>query len=56
MDHPVLSGSEIPEAWVESKLNLGWLLEQLKEVAIETNKEYAKKLGINISAAITAVN
>jgi len=31
------------------------LLEELREVAIETNKEWAKKLGINPSAAITCV-
>ena len=31
------------------------LLEELKEVAVETNKEWAKKLGINQSAAITCV-
>ena len=31
------------------------LLSRLKEIAIETNKEWAKKLGINQSAAITCV-
>jgi ribonucleoside-triphosphate reductase (thioredoxin) len=31
------------------------VLEELKQVAIETNKEYAKKLKINPSAAITCV-
>jgi ribonucleoside-triphosphate reductase (thioredoxin) len=31
------------------------LLEGLKEIAIETNKEWAEKLGINQSAAITCV-
>ena len=31
------------------------VLEELRDVAIETNKEWAKKLGINPSAAITCV-
>ena len=34
---------------------LAKLLDELREVAIETNKQYAKKLGINQSAAITCV-
>ena len=34
---------------------LAKLLEELKEVAVETNKQYAKKLKINQSAAITCV-
>ena len=34
---------------------LAELLDELKQVAIETNKQYAKKLGINQSAAITCV-
>ena len=32
-----------------------WDLEKLKQIAIDTNKEYAKKLGIPQSAAITCV-
>lgn len=54
MDHPVLSGQtpwhlegEFPE--------LPEVLQDLKSVAIETNKEWAKKLGINQSTAITCV-
>lgn len=31
------------------------VLEQLRNVAVETNKEWAEKLGINVSAAITCV-
>lgn len=46
--HHVLSGSAGHE-----KLRL-WLTE-MKQVAIETNREYADRLGINISAAITTV-
>jgi ribonucleoside-diphosphate reductase alpha chain len=46
MDHPVLSGQmgELKE----------WLTE-MKEVAIEINKEWAKRLGIEPAAAITCV-
>lgn len=39
-------------------LNSEWsadLLEELRQVAIDTNAEYSKKLGINPAAAITAV-
>ena len=47
MDHAVLSSSELNET-------KRWLT-TMKEVAIETNKEWAKKLGVNPSAAITCV-
>ena len=46
MDHPVLS--QVSEEAVQ------WL-EEMKLVAIETNKEWAAKLGINQSVAITTV-
>ena len=60
MDHPVLSGSE---RWIDSTLtgkakdiiSLETVLQQLKEVAVETNKEWADKLGIPQSTAITCV-
>lgn len=46
MDHEMLSsGSEVLKLW----------LEEMKEVAIETNREWASKLGINPSTAITCV-
>ena len=48
MDHPVMAGQkglDTLEIW----------LDDLKDVAIETNKEWAEKLGINQSAAITCV-
>jgi ribonucleoside-diphosphate reductase alpha chain len=45
MDHPVLSKN------VDSKL---WL-QQMRDVAVETNREYAELLGIPASAAITCV-
>jgi ribonucleoside-diphosphate reductase alpha chain len=57
MDHPVLSGSSGSiKGWgsVEPK-DLAVILKELKEVAIETNKEWANKLGINESVAITCV-
>jgi len=64
MDHSVLSGGAGYETQVSfvgndvagvSIPDLADVLEQLKEVAIETNKEWAKKLGISVSAAITCV-
>jgi ribonucleoside-diphosphate reductase alpha chain len=57
MDHPVLSsrkGLKKKEGYPHGK-DLEWLLEQLKEVAIETNREWAERLGINPSSAITCV-
>ena len=46
MDNPLTNGS---------KKGLDELLENLKKVAVDTNKEYAEKLGIPRSAAITCV-
>jgi ribonucleoside-diphosphate reductase alpha chain len=48
MDHKVLSGSG------KSPMLAVWL-EEVRNVAINTNKVWAKKLGINHAAAITAV-
>ena len=48
MDHKVLSGSG------KSPMLATWL-EEVRNVAIETNKEWAAQLGINQSTAITAV-
>jgi ribonucleoside-diphosphate reductase alpha chain len=45
MDHPFLAGADKLADW----------LAVLKETAIETNKEWAERLGINPSAAITCV-
>jgi ribonucleoside-diphosphate reductase alpha chain len=50
MDHKVMGGIE---DWKGLTLEEG--LQELKEVAIETNKEWAEKLGISPSAAITCV-
>ena len=54
MDHPVMSGIW---DWNEEGCNLSLeeSLEKLKEVAIETNREYAERLGIPPSTAITCV-
>lgn len=49
MDHPVLNGSS------GSGQDLGNLLEGMRNEAIEANKEWAGKLGIQQSAAITTV-
>lgn len=70
MDHPVLNGTffndeneyELPDCesfddfvGKTTKETLDNILEELKNVAIETNKEWAAKLGISPSAAITCV-
>jgi ribonucleoside-diphosphate reductase alpha chain len=47
-DHPVLNGREGQAKLIE------WL-EELKKVAIQTNMEYADKIGINQSVAITCL-
>ena len=48
MDNPVTNGSE-------GKEKLSKWLQQLREVAVETNEEWADNLGIERSAAITCV-
>lgn len=50
MDNEILSGRS-----TQYGKNIGKLLEELKGVAIETNKEWADKFGINQSVAITTV-
>lgn len=58
MDHPVMSG-EFKEFGVEGDYlnfkSLDEILEELKNIAIDTNKKWADKLGINQATAITAV-
>lgn len=49
MDHDLLSGSTWDPVMIQE-----WL-EEMKEVAIATNKEWAERLGINPSAAVTCV-
>ena len=70
MDHPVLSGQAdetLLTDWFSKKEydryykepdgpeGLAWVLQEIRDVAIETNKEWAERLGINPSAAITCV-
>jgi ribonucleoside-diphosphate reductase alpha chain len=45
MDHPVLSKNVDSKRW----------LEEMREVAVNTNKEFANMLGIPVSSAITCV-
>ena len=59
MDHSVMSGMYWSDKFLGDKyLKFSWLgdvLQSLKQTAIDTNKEYADKLGINQSTAITCV-
>lgn len=59
MDHPVLSGNVYDGGFTDpihaGKLTLSMVLRELKDVAIETNIEWANLLGINPSTAITCV-
>jgi len=52
MDHPVLSGQYYDEG---EKDSLGIWLRDLKQHAIQTNKDWAARLSINPSVAITTV-
>ncbi len=57
MDHPVLSGRQ-PNWDVAQKggvVNLAQTLEEMKQVAVDTNKEWAERLGIKQAAAVTCV-
>ncbi len=54
MDHPVLSG-QVEESNDGGSVFVADWLQEMKEVAIETNREWAEKLGINPSVAITCV-
>ncbi len=55
MDHPILSGStDFGCDKYDTNVLEKWLTE-MKEVAIETNKTWAKRLGVNPSTAITCV-
>lgn len=58
MDHPFLSGAqEFLQVGdnVGHEAKLSTVLETLRDLAIETNKEWAEKLGIEPSVAITTV-
>ena len=51
MDHDILGGKN---GMAESPMLATWL-EEMRDVSIKTNKEWAEKLGVNVSAAITCV-
>ena len=51
MDHDVLGGKN---GTAESPMLASWL-EEMRDVSIKTNKEWAEKLGVNQSVAITCV-
>src|SRR6056300_865781 len=57
LDHPVMSMKSDGGLWFDNgkRRDLSEILEELKNESIATNKEWAKKLGINQSAAITCV-
>jgi len=57
MDHPVLNGNEdyFISGTGEKPIGLDQVLEQLKEVSVKINQEWAEKLGINQSTCITCV-
>src|SRR6056300_595309 len=57
LDHPVLAMKSDGGLWFDNgkRRELSEILEDLKKEAIATNKTWAKKLGINQSAAITCV-
>jgi ribonucleoside-diphosphate reductase alpha chain len=63
MDHPFLSGKVFTNPWWPDmafwgevgSLRLPQLLEHLKNVAVTTNADWANRLGIPVSAAITCV-
>jgi ribonucleoside-diphosphate reductase alpha chain len=57
LDNAVMSGQCTTGTWFDhpNQPNLPKALEALRQVAVDTNKEWAKKLGINQSTAITCV-
>ena len=55
MDHEMLSGSGCYSNTADGGEALAQTLQELKDVAIQTNKEWAAKLGIPASTAITCV-
>ncbi|MDC0637264.1 hypothetical protein OAP25_01065 [Flavobacteriaceae bacterium] len=57
MDHAILSGKETKGTAFDppNQPNLAKALEKLKQTAVDTNKKWAEKLGIEQSTAITCV-
>lgn len=54
MDHHVMSGDG-GVGFTTGEERLAQWLRSMRDVAVETNKEFAPKLGVNVSAAITCV-
>jgi ribonucleoside-triphosphate reductase (thioredoxin) len=57
MDHPILSGRADKDPYMDSgmMLDLSYCLRELKAVAIDTNREWAERLGIPYSKQLTLV-
>jgi len=60
MDNPVMSGQKVDHETLKEfcggkALKLPTILKILKRVAIETNIEWAKKIGVNVSVATTCI-
>jgi ribonucleoside-diphosphate reductase alpha chain len=57
MDHPVMSGRKAfwEEAQLRGIISLEMTLDTLKETAVDVNREFADKLGISASHAVTCV-
>ena len=59
MDNKVMSGSgsksDLQTFTLDKYMGLPDILEQLKQVAVDTNKEWSEKLGVNQASAITCV-
>lgn len=60
-DHPILSGREVDNALSchafcgDEDASLNTILREIREYCVEVNTEFAERLGINPSAAITTV-
>jgi len=55
MDHKILNGSNLNKVFPGSSENLSEWLDEMRSLAVATNKEFAKYLNIEESAAITCV-
>ena len=59
MDNSILNGTtdydNMPTDSNGGKMTLTYLLEQLRDIARETNEDFAKRLGVSASVAITAI-
>jgi ribonucleoside-triphosphate reductase len=61
MDNPITNGMINKNAWLchsftgDEDLTLGEILEHLRNISVDTNSEWADRLGVPVSAAITCV-